>query len=242
MSIISPNHIQIDNDDMNWTQEKQQLLENYITNYYRSLLDISNFYSNINWQYLTNLIGVDDIEFTKLKIDEIYDDKINLKTQNIDEILQHWKLKSNSISIEIDNLINSIKLEPFLEEEPKREEPRKEMPRLTKTQRRLSLELMHSRPSINELAKPATATISNVNVLAGDKKKPKTISRPMIKQRRSSLVGEKLPLYIKRQLSNRPQQTVTPKPSKIQINEQKDSRLQNLKKKKRGKKKMILSM
>lgn len=125
-----------------------------------------------------------------------------------------------------------------------------ELPKLSKTQRRMSLDLMHSKPyassSLNgltrasSLSKPALASTSNVNVLTkpnftskepageagvtGDPTKAnkfnialilpnKNIIQPIkstddnlfkdlnAKPRRSSLVGDKLPNYIKAQLN-----------------------------------------
>ena len=48
---------------MEWNPEKQHLLENYITNYSRQLNDTRLFYKNLDWNYIFNLVGVDDQEF-----------------------------------------------------------------------------------------------------------------------------------------------------------------------------------
>ena len=53
---------------MEWNPEKQHLLENYITNYSRQLNDTGLFYKNLDWNYIFNLVGVDDQEFLMLKI------------------------------------------------------------------------------------------------------------------------------------------------------------------------------
>lgn len=96
----------------------------------------------------------------------------------------------------------------------------KELPKLSKTQRRTSLDLMHSRPSLDmfnhkrtsSFSKPAVASTSNVNVLTkaeiNTSKKfdisliiPKKRVTDDKKARRVSLVGENLPHYIKNQLT-----------------------------------------
>lgn len=101
----------------------------------------------------------------------------------------------------------------------------KELPKLSKTQRRTSLDLMHSRPSLDmfnhkrtsSFSKPALASTSNVNVLtkaeinSPSKKFDLSLIIPKKRvtgntdadkrSRRISLVGENLPHYIKDQLT-----------------------------------------
>ena len=102
----------------------------------------------------------------------------------------------------------------------------KEMPKLTKTQRRMSLDLMHT-PNVyhrRHSSKPAVTETSNVNVLTKadlSPSQPKTLAvkqesldivqprpkpQPLTdkRSRRISLVGENLPIYIKDQLNSKP--------------------------------------
>ena len=93
---------------MEWNPEKQHLLENYITNYSRQLNDTRLFYKNLDWNYIFNLVGVDDQEFLILKIDEIYDESINVYFKdefNINQLVDHWKSKSNPIYQEVVQIV-----------------------------------------------------------------------------------------------------------------------------------------
>ncbi|KAL6452290.1 hypothetical protein SBY92_001548 [Candida maltosa Xu316] len=278
---------------MVWTTQKDQLLVDYVTNYYQNLKDTRVFYKNLEWNNIYDLVGITDQEFLRLKIDEIYDNIVSSYMSdefNIDELVTHWRSKKNPIFQEVAQMIEVIGLDLFkLEEEkvndtPKQEEDTKNeegqvkqskkivappVPKLTKTERRLSLDLMHSGPSLginreSQLSKPSIASTTNINVLAksettinksGEFKQlplqkkrfpskpqlPTTSPHAMIRKRRTSMVDEQLPLYIRNQLNkNRPRQKLTPKPSKHQITKipsadsssrgslKKPSRLQNL--------------
>lgn len=264
---------------MEWNPEKQHLLENYITNYSRQLNDTGLFYKNLDWNYIFNLVGVDDQEFLMLKIDEIYDESINVYFKdefNINQLVDHWKSKSNPIYQEVVQIVESLGLDSFKLEVPEESSSNKTttetttkteplvttpttakrvsytpVPKLTKTERRLSLDLMHPRPSFglnqeSQLVKPPIASTTNIHVHAQQEtashfnpsvrqpsKKKFTFHKSKFtistnrqqqqqqqtntapRQRRTSTVDEQLPLYIRNQLTkNRPQQTITPKPSK----------------------------
>ena len=101
---------------MEWNPEKQHLLENYITNYSRQLNDTGLFYKNLDWNYIFNLVGVDDQEFLMLKIDEIYDESINVYFKdefNINQLVDHWKSKRNPIYQEVVQIVESLGLDSF---------------------------------------------------------------------------------------------------------------------------------
>lgn len=106
---------------MEWNPEKQHLLENYITNYSRQLNDTGLFYKNLDWNYIFNLVGVDDQEFLMLKIDEIYDESINVYFKdefNINQLVDHWKSKRNPIYQEVVQIVESLGLDSFKLEVP----------------------------------------------------------------------------------------------------------------------------
>lgn len=266
---------------MEWNPEKQLLLENYITNYNGQLNDTRLFYNNLDWNYIFNLVGVNDQEFLMLKIDEIYDESINVYFKddfNINQLVDHWKSKSNPIYQEVVQIVESLGLESFklevLEESSSNQTPAKittktetivttpttakrvsstPVPKLTKTERRLSLDLMHPRPSFglnqeSQLVKPPITSTTNIHVhaqqetasdlnppvnlpskkkftfnkakftISTNKRQQEQQTNTAPRQQRTSTVDEQLPLYIRKQLTkNRPQQTITPKPSKHQF-------------------------
>ena len=110
-----------------------------------------------------------------LKIDEIYDESINVYFKdefNINQLVDHWKSKRNPIYQEVVQIVESLGLESFKLEVPEESSSNKTttetttkteplvttpttakrvsstpVPKLTKTERRLSLDLMHPRPS-----------------------------------------------------------------------------------------------
>ncbi|RCK54621.1 hypothetical protein Cantr_04432 [Candida viswanathii] len=269
MSVVSPhndNHV-FDNhnsDEMDWTPQKEQLLEDYIVDYYQKLNDTRLFYKNLDWNRVYSIVGVDDQEFLRLKIDEVYDNFVNKclgDDFNVDQLVMHWKSKKNPIFQEVVQMVESLGLEEFKLDQPREPEESVEkqqpqlvpvalpkldhyqvsepvkkvksppVPQLTRTERRVSLELMHPKPTFGvhrelPLAKAPVAATTNINVLAKPEagtlikkttsptkkrfsfkqQKPVTpfIVEPNTqrpKTRRTSTVDEQLPTYIRNQLT-----------------------------------------
>ena len=48
---------------MDWTLQKEQLLEKYIIDYYQNLEDTRYFFKNLDWNSIYNLVGIDDQDF-----------------------------------------------------------------------------------------------------------------------------------------------------------------------------------
>ena len=158
---------------MDWTLEKEQLLKGYIIDYYRKLQDTRLFYKNLDWSRIYSLVGIDDQEFLRLKIDEIYDNHVNEflgDDFNIEQLILHWKSKKNPIFQEVIQMVESLALEEFQLDPPPQseivpEQPPQQnveyytipdpvqkvrstpVPQLTKTERRTSLELMQAKPT-----------------------------------------------------------------------------------------------
>lgn len=158
---------------MDWTLEKEQLLKGYIIDYYRKLQDTRLFYKNLDWSRIYSLVGIDDQEFLRLKIDEIYDNHVNEflgDDFNIEQLILHWESKKNPIFQEVIQMVESLALEEFQLDPPPQseivpEQPPQQnveyhtipdpvqkvrstpVPQLTKTERRTSLELMQAKPT-----------------------------------------------------------------------------------------------
>lgn len=91
---------------MDWTLQKEQLLEKYIIDYYQNLEDTRYFFKNLDWNSIYNLVGIDDQDFLRLKIDEIYDNYMTLflgEDFNTNQLILHWKSKRNPISKKLFN-------------------------------------------------------------------------------------------------------------------------------------------
>jgi len=256
---------------MDWTSEKQVQLEDYINTYLDQLKDISKFYTNIDWERVTKTTNCKNVEFLNLKIDELFDLKVFSQDLNPPQLVSLWGTKESSLYTDVSRMIDSIGLLPFKEvtqetnANAESEQPRAEigpnqkahdMPRLTKNQRRLSLDLMQPRPNPDftgkdgQLVTPAATSITNLSVTTRSKPvlehhssgQLASTTRPELKTRPTSLVGEQLPKYIREQLRQaQPAQIVSPKtatrkhlPNKLPTIEdtrevsRKSSRLQNL--------------
>ncbi|KAI3406266.2 hypothetical protein KGF56_000746 [Candida oxycetoniae] len=239
---------------MDWSAGKEMILSDYFKEYIKQLEDISQFYANIDWDQVMSKVEVQDLEFLKLKADAIFDTHllINNGNANIGTLLEPWKNKTRHIDMEVSSLINEIGLEAFTKQQQQQQEEEEskgvsvgaietqpvrqhyDMPKLTKRQKRLSLELIQPKVLGGSLgtndsqlttAVAATST-TTVHVTANSKisfsnrkqKNPRPSinpGRPVGKQRRTSIVGEKLPPYIKNQLlgSQQPQKEVASKPT-----------------------------
>ncbi|KAI5955890.1 hypothetical protein KGF54_001392 [Candida jiufengensis] len=245
---------------MEWTETNQTILEKFMEEYIKNLSELSSFYLNLDYNKLASIINYNDIEIIKLRIDEIFDDHYLIQDDlNYSKLLKSKEEFNNS---EILRIIQSIDLQPFKENSPLQQQqpqnssdevfestiieqlPRAEMPKLTKKQRRQSLDLMHSRPSLGirkdtQLTTAPAISTTNVNVTASSKAILKIPSKkfidskdvqsirqaavPNMKQRRTSLVGAQLPNYIRKQLiGNRQIQKITPKSSVRRMNLQND--------------------
>ncbi|KAI5966156.1 uncharacterized protein KGF55_000465 [Candida pseudojiufengensis] len=234
---------------MDWTDANQNLLEEYMNDYIKKVSEVSLFYSNINYTKLASIVDFNDIDIIKLRIDEIYDDHFIIQDD-----LSYSRLKArdnNQGTADYFKTLQSLDLQPF-EKMPQAQHqphasindttetvtiepsPKIEMPKLTKKERRQSLDLMYSRPSLgvrkeSQLTTDPAISTTNINVIASSKAVPKNSKKnneakynpsakpgvaTTIKRRRTSLVGEKLPIYIRKQLSeNRQVQRITPKSS-----------------------------
>ncbi|KAK6454491.1 uncharacterized protein RJT20DRAFT_136844 [Scheffersomyces xylosifermentans] len=195
-------------DDLEWNDTKQAQLATYVEDYSNSLSDPAQFYSKIDWQYLSRILGVKNVELLKIKVDEIYDerfDSFNSDQLNINEIVSHWKKKRNPLFREVARMIESLGIESFeveSERVPSKNSNgasrgegvdkitdsrviqnqssllKQDMPKLTTNQRRMSLDLMHPKPTLyahkptghrkkNSLTRPAEIGTTNVNVEVG---------------------------------------------------------------------------
>ncbi|RLV95797.1 hypothetical protein JA1_000811 [Spathaspora sp. JA1] len=250
----NPNQMQQIDPDEDWTDSKQNKLEDYIKRYIETSTDYPrSFYKRINWPELINVVGINDQEFLQLKVDEIYDELVdqwdNEGELNINEIISIWGNKSNSLYDEVMSTINSVGLTPFkadlfevevqgnvknniveptiermpsaieiknvqreltgvgnVSEIPRTstlpnlqsvvQKPQIEIPKLTKTQRRLSLDLMHGKSAYikptgttgngtldeSMLTTAAGAETTTVNVIT----KPEVVSRTPIRETKST--------------------------------------------------------
>ncbi|KAI5969407.1 hypothetical protein CANMA_001474 [Candida margitis] len=226
---------------MDWTPEKQNELENYIESYLRQLNDISKFYTDINWDKVTKLVNVNDIELLTPKVDEAFDHLVMDDNLHLSKFASRWGNKESPLFTDVSQMIKSMGLMPFKEvvqevpvgadnQQPISEvevRPKaNDMPKLTKTQRRLSLDLMKVRPNLTatekkgQLVTSAATSITNLNVTTRSKPVldhtvrhgPTPASRPELRNRRTSLVDEQLPKYIREQLcQGQSLQRITPR-------------------------------
>ena len=255
---------------MDWTAEQQSILEGYTKTYLDLVTDISKFYTNIDWNKIAKITNYNDVEVLKIKVDEIFDHSVMDYDLQLSKFVSRWVQKDSQLYTEVSEKINSIKLSPFkevIEDTAVNEEtqgpaietesrPRaNDMPTLTKKQRRLSLELMQHRPKLatrgakGQLSTTPATSITNLNVMTRSKpvldRTHTNIAnperRPELRNRRTSLVDEQLPKYIREQLSQgqQPVQTIAPKISVRKLSNlppivdtrevsRKSSRLQNV--------------
>ncbi|KAI5958235.1 hypothetical protein KGF57_002590 [Candida theae] len=230
---------------MDSTPDEQVLLEKYMETYVGQLTDISSFYANIDWKHVTKITKYNDVETLKLTIDEFFDRMVMDQDLQLSNFVARWGKSDTPLYSNVSQMMDSIGILPFkevadatstsegIQKNPVPEiEPSskaRDMPKLTKNQRRLSLELMQRRPNLytttteGQLFTTAAASVTNLNVT--------TMSKPVLestlsdkvnsetglgmKTRRTSLVNEQLPKYIREQLrqGQQPVQKITPKPS-----------------------------
>ncbi|CAK9438250.1 uncharacterized protein LODBEIA_P24940 [Lodderomyces beijingensis] len=156
-----------------WTSSKEHLLVEYFQVYISQLKDIQNFYSNIDWEAVTKLVGVDDLEFLQLRVDEIFDAKVLVYEEESGVVsvrLPSWSTDGMAcFDKEVARLVDEVELQGFKQKprnsgiEASRAQARDRagnpasspasgnparMPELTTQQRRLSLELMKPRPKL----------------------------------------------------------------------------------------------
>lgn len=281
--------------------------------------DISDFYINLDWDLIVKLLGINDLEFLKIKIDEIYDEYFMLVNDKSDDIdvtgfLSRWKYQESNLYKEVLEMIATTDLLEFkLDQHPSTppaldnphlldglstmaqhseinkveitnapshpKQPQVSLmpvadsipmaspnpsrqnsvvPQLTQKQRRLSLDLMHAKPSTElKLTKTLAETgVANINVTTKaeivletkdnnpqDRSKKKNKLKDMLKRfglarkqsqqsniqskysfaadkpnRRGSLVGEHLPIYIRKQIHLPPlEHALAHTPSKRQV-------------------------
>ncbi|KAK6202686.1 uncharacterized protein RJT21DRAFT_21120 [Scheffersomyces amazonensis] len=190
-----------------WTQDKELHLKKYVEEYSNAVIDLSQFYQRIDWVYLSRILEFPDVDFLKLKVDELYDSKYPYLYENeldVKRVAGYWKNKKTTLYREVNDIIVSLQLESFKTERDivapappqvpqvpqssndvgssyisKVEVPlttKMEMPKMTKTQRRMSLDLMHlgantSHDSIvglkrdTSLTKPAVISTTYVNAI-----------------------------------------------------------------------------
>lgn len=214
---------------MDWTLQKEQLLEKYIIDYYQNLEDTRYFFKNLDWNSIYNLVGIDDQDFLRLKIDEIYDNYMTLflgQDFNTNQLILHWKSKRNPIFQEVVQLIESLGLEEFKFDLPTQEDTAPDqpqttpeynpipdsiqkvksppVPQLTKTERRASLELMHPRPTFGirkefKLSKAPIAATTNINVMA------KSEAKTLVKNTTSPTVTKTKKKFSLKQQKSQPQ-------------------------------------
>lgn len=188
-----------------WSNDKEITLNRYIREHYDSSTDLTQFYSSVDWNQLQHVLNFPHIDLIKLRADKALEDII-LST-SISKTIAHWnerKPHKTSISEQLSKLpISSYQVEVA-------------PPPPSKTQRRSSLGL----PAMGEinfhnrklsLSKPAEIATTNVNVITraevGYKPQVQKQAKevPQIPNRRSLIVGEHLPLYIRKQLQEQAQ-------------------------------------
>lgn len=188
-----------------WSNDKEITLNRYIREHYDSSTDLTQFYSSVDWNQLQHVLNFPQIDLIKLRADKALEDII-LST-SISKTIAHWnerKPHKTSISEQLSKLpISSYQVEVA-------------PPPPSKTQRRSSLGL----PAMGEinfhnrklsLSKPAEIATTNVNVITraevGYKPQVQKQAKevPQIPNRRSLIVGEHLPLYIRKQLQEQAQ-------------------------------------
>lgn len=228
---------------MDWTTDNQIQLEDYVKTYLGQLTDISKFFTNMDLEKVIKTTHFNDVEFIKLKVDELFDHMVMDNDLHLSKFVSRWGNRDSPLFREVSKMINSIGLVPFREvvqetsanvetqlPTPGVEARQKayDMPELTKNQRRLSLELMQSKPKFpttgneGQLATTAATSITNLNVTT--RSKPvldrtfngvrASTTKPELRNRRTSIVGEQLPKYIREQLNQeQPVQKITPKTS-----------------------------
>ncbi|KAK6464760.1 hypothetical protein DFJ63DRAFT_334305 [Scheffersomyces coipomensis] len=189
--------------NLEWTKAKDIRLAKYVEEYSNAVIDVTQFYQKIDWTYLSRILEFPDIDFLKLKVDELYDQRYDYFHNNefdIRQVTSDWKDKKNPLYKEVAGIISSLDLESFkleisppipdnqVEKVNKNTKPvvvvnnsidlkvRSEMPKMTKTQRRMSLDLMHPGPNSllhtfegnnrdSNLIKPAVISTTYVNAV-----------------------------------------------------------------------------
>ncbi|ODV81989.1 uncharacterized protein CANTADRAFT_87932 [Suhomyces tanzawaensis NRRL Y-17324] len=205
---------------IDWTIQRQAVLEQYIKVYLSKLVDPSRFYKDLDWKYISRSLDLDDHQYVLLKIDELLDDYL-YGIQGVAPVI--WKSNDNSLFQQVNQLIDALGLEKD------RQVVQSKPPRVTtarpkevrsihspptnplRKERRSSLELL-PRPtgfkngaSLSKgdasMTKPAETSTSNINVITRaevnyrpaetSKKQPQVLNRFKGVQNRLMLLGKK---------------------------------------------------
>jgi hypothetical protein len=169
---------------MEWSKEYQQQLLEYIVKYNESLGDMTIFFSQIDWNHLSRQFRTNNIEFLKYKVDEIFDSlyfRMDKDVLNVTETFNLWNNRNKLILRDVEDMLDALKLQSFeVQEEPRSTNmamtasSRSELPKLTKTERRMSLDLLKLKPrGLSESGihrelnrtKPAAASTTTINVI-----------------------------------------------------------------------------
>lgn len=190
---------------MEWSKEHQQQLLEYIVKYNDSLGDMTIFFSQIDWNHLSRQFRTKNIEFLKYKVDEIFDSlyfRMEKDVLNVTETLNLWNNRNKLILRDVEDMLDALKLQSFeVQEEPRATNmamtasSRTELPKLTKTERRMSLDLLKLRPrGLSESGihretnhtKPAAASTTTINVITRAElnvMKEVEVTKPKMKER-----------------------------------------------------------
>lgn len=169
---------------MDWSKDHQQRLHEYIIKYNDNLEDMTYFFLQIDWESLCRQFQTNNTEFLKSRVDEIFDSiyfKMDKDVMNVGETITLWNNKNKAILEDVADMLDALKLQSFVEqEEPKpttmavNATSRVELPKLTKTERRMSLDLLKQTPrrlsdsgTPQDISrtKPAAASTTTVNVI-----------------------------------------------------------------------------
>lgn len=93
-----------------WDTQTQSQLQEFLVQHLRSLTDYGDFYANINYDHLCDLVKCEDIDYINMKIDEFATSRLFPSGKFDTNALKSYHSLTNSCAEEI----NSLQLKPFV--------------------------------------------------------------------------------------------------------------------------------